>query len=593
MIIISSIPTAPDLIERILFTIFTSTSDRKSNYYMPNRKNKPPTVDENILEQNARKNEWVTSWVKALYAGALFEIVVIVITHVVPAIQHGETPVVELSVASVLGALSVTSLDFYLTVVVNFRETTRAQWFSLLLVIALLALLFVGIIFPRLWLISIGIGCICLKTWQLYRDTKKHGKVTAEYFRNNIRTYLVLFLLTGVLGVLAHSGIVNILPESHGLPAYDSTMTEIQKLSLSDADVLALKSKVNGMYSEWKEISGLHNTVVFIEILFLLLLIVFAAHRFFVRKHTLEDLFEDARKYYKDHPDEHPGGGSSSPGGGGSKAVKAIALILALRPLISSIAGMIATAVYIATTSSGSVVIAISCFFVVALTSSFGFVLNDYVDVEKDRIGHPRRAISSGVIGRMQARYIIVFLAVLSLSIASTLTFLSFIIDAITILFLSIYSYINNRFGVWANTIAALCSSFTIVFGMAVGAFSTPLLLMSGATFFMIVGREILLDIRDLKADTSFGKTSVPIRLGVDRAVNICMYLFIGSSALLIVAALMWGTLASMVLAGFAMPLLLWVGFLYYRFERTSARLERFMIFSRLVFLFIIPALLL
>ncbi|MBI5021116.1 MAG: UbiA family prenyltransferase [Ignavibacteriales bacterium] len=270
-----------------------------------------------------------------------------------------------------------------------------------------------------------------------------------------------------------------------------------------------------------------------------------------------------------------------------------IAIISTLRLFISSIAGTIAATVYYATTLNPSMMTALITFAVVVLTSGFGFALNDYIDLDKDKINHTYRALPSGKLSRRQVLLLIPILVIVSIYFSFLLNSLALFIDIIVIALLSVYSFVNNKYGIWANAITALTSSFTIIFGMSVGNFSLPLLFSAMGAFFLIFAREIILDIRDFVADKAWGKTSVPIRFGIVKAVDISMSLLGVSSLIFVVSATTWGTASFILFVGVILNGLLWVGFLYYRFHLSISAMERFLILTRIAFLCLLPALLL
>ena len=563
------------------------------------------------LQKNVKYNEWVTSRIEKLYWGALVSLTTLVVTRVVLPFQQGMTPVNELTIAVILGALSMQSYDFYDKLIVKLREDESGQKLSIGLVIVLLVLFIIGLVVPWLTLISIGIGFIWWKSYCLYRDakTQKYGPISEKYFKRIRRIYLLLFILTLPLGLLADRGLLTLLPKDQSLPAYKDAKEKIDTL-ISGAypvpdslkqKVASLRENMDDLYSSWKGVKTQNSTIIFGGILVALLVIVYSAYKgALIRKSILTDevlkeLEAYYTRYYKEHPDNDPtknSGGNSTKSGSGF-ITTCIAFFSTLRLFISSIAGIIAATVYFSTATTFSWKIAFLTFAVVALTSGYGFVLNDYVDIEKDRINHHDRALPSGRLSRKQVLIPMPLLIISSIFFAFYLPSVALLIDVITILLLSTYSFVNNKYGIWANAITALCSSFTIVFGMSVGGFSVALIFCAIGGFFMIFGREIVLDIRDLAADKAFRKTSVPIRYGTKGAINISMYLFIISSLFFAISSMTRGAISFTFFVGVSLNILLWTGFIYYRLNPTPSNMERFLVLTRIAFLCLLPALLL
>jgi 4-hydroxybenzoate polyprenyltransferase len=133
---------------------------------------------------------------------------------------------------------------------------------------------------------------------------------------------------------------------------------------------------------------------------------------------------------------------------------------------------------------------------------TFSFVFNDWVDVKKDTVGHPHRAIPSGKITRGEA------LIIATILLISGLVWVTIFQDHYLPGFLSIYifSIIYSLIlkpnlpiiatPVWSLAIAILfVQPFTDNLQAYIGVFS------------IVYGYEMLLDYRDRYADKQFIKT--------------------------------------------------------------------------------------
>lgn len=147
---------------------------------------------------------------------------------------------------------------------------------------------------------------------------------------------------------------------------------------------------------------------------------------------------------------------------------------------------------------SGSLLYGVSVLFFL----TFSFVFNDWVDVSKDAVGHPHRAIPSGKITRTQAFVLAVVLLITGLILA--FAFLDqYLLGLLTIYFLSVfYSLVLKpnlpilATPVWSTAIAIL---FVQPF--------TDDLHVYIATAIIVYGYEMLLDYRDIEADKQFSRT--------------------------------------------------------------------------------------
>lgn len=270
-----------------------------------------------------------------------------------------------------------------------------------------------------------------------------------------------------------------------------------------------------------------------------------------------------------------------------------MAFFTILRPFMSFIAAIVSTTIYYATVSNHAIGDATFIFAVVYLTSCFAFVLNDVFDFEKDKLYHRHRALPRGLIQPRAATIYAIALGVISLLLSSLLSGLVFWINLATIALLTVYSKINNKYGIWANAITSAIGAYVVVIGMAAGQFRSDIIIMSGVVFLLMFGREIILDIRDVAADKRVNKTSFPIRFGTNGALWASTIFFMLVTALTAALCVYTKDIAFITFVGFAANIILWVSFLYYVKLQTKRRLEVFLVSTRLSFLLLIPGILL
>jgi len=137
----------------------------------------------------------------------------------------------------------------------------------------------------------------------------------------------------------------------------------------------------------------------------------------------------------------------------------------------------------------------------VFLISGGGNVINDFVDIESDRINRPDRPIPSGRISPRSAFSFTVVLFLAGIAIAGFLTWLAFLIAIINSAVLVLYSYsLQNKIFIGNVAIGYLVGS-TFLFGGAVfGNLMLPFLLMLLAMF-STISREVVKDLEDLEGD--------------------------------------------------------------------------------------------
>ncbi len=227
---------------------------------------------------------------------------------------------------------------------------------------------------------------------------------------------------------------------------------------------------------------------------------------------------------------------------------------------------------------------------VIFFTITFGFAINDYFDHEKDRLYPNKHVIAAGMLTRKQVGIIAVVLFCLSALFTFFLYPWQQTINIVLLIILLIYSWINNRFGIIANLMVAVCSALSIL--IAQNNWEVSVLSLSCiSVLFFITGREIIKDIHDVKADASIGKSSLPIRIGGSGSFAIAILLTVLSLAVSVFTGIyfkVWSYLMIMVLAH-----VLYLVFVF-RYNRVNdeKRYQHFSTYSKISFLLIVPALL-
>jgi geranylgeranylglycerol-phosphate geranylgeranyltransferase len=172
-----------------------------------------------------------------------------------------------------------------------------------------------------------------------------------------------------------------------------------------------------------------------------------------------------------------------------------------IRPLNCAMAtlGAAIGAVLVAESLTPAIVLALA---VVFLITGAGNTVNDYLDVESDRINRPKRPIPSRRISKRQA-------LLLSAALFGSGIFIAYILNNAICLFLAVFnsvllvvysSSLQNKVLVGNMAIAYLVGSIFLFGGAAAGDITLPLLLMllSGLATF---AREIVKDLEDLEGD--------------------------------------------------------------------------------------------
>jgi 4-hydroxybenzoate polyprenyltransferase len=256
---------------------------------------------------------------------------------------------------------------------------------------------------------------------------------------------------------------------------------------------------------------------------------------------------------------------------------------------MSTISGIAALSIYQYSAIHGTPIIGIILFCVVYLTSAFGFTINDVIDKEKDNICHPHRAIPRGLVSARFALSMAIGLSLVSIICSAYISISVLAINLITISLLSVYSFIKTRLAFVANMVTALLSALVIVIGMAAGSYHTVIVVLGIGTFFLILGREIVLDVKDSFADGLFVKYSVPFLLGPRNSLLLATFMFIISTFSSLVVCYLLFSPQAILFIGISYNLILWTSFVRVLRDDSLQRIGSFIVSSRYALLTIVP----
>lgn len=160
---------------------------------------------------------------------------------------------------------------------------------------------------------------------------------------------------------------------------------------------------------------------------------------------------------------------------------------------------------------------------VVLLVTGAGNAINDYFDVDIDRVNKPSRPIPSGRISATNALYFSIFLFVIAALIAFFINIICGVIALINSLILIYYAKTLKRTPLVGNLSIGYLTGSTFLFGGAVfgleGILSLSILFLLATL--ATTAREIVKDIEDVDGDTLDGARTLPILIGTRRSAYI------------------------------------------------------------------------
>ena len=170
------------------------------------------------------------------------------------------------------------------------------------------------------------------------------------------------------------------------------------------------------------------------------------------------------------------------------------------------------------------------------LTAVGGFALNDFYDVSKDKVNKPYRAIPSG---KLSASFVLG----LSLVLLLTASLLSVVLSrnatelalyALTLLGVSTYNYFVKYLSLSKTFLTSAVSALPLLYSVLIFDYLTIYLLLPLATSLFILGREWLMDVRDINGDSFGGITTIPMLMGRDLTAKLGFLLQILSAFVLL-----------------------------------------------------------
>ncbi len=207
-------------------------------------------------------------------------------------------------------------------------------------------------------------------------------------------------------------------------------------------------------------------------------------------------------------------------------------LVRLMRPLTSLMIGVAVFASAFVATGSGIVSFLFPITLAILATFFFGSggnVINDYLDLESDKINHPERPIPSGQVTKNKALHF----AFILFGISGALTIVLGYISGYQVLILVFTAFIIQmayefRFKhekIVGNIVIGAQVALAFIFGGLVVESTKATGLLAGLAFVSIVGREIIKDIEDVEGDVD--KNTLPKYIGVTGAGMVASFLLL------------------------------------------------------------------
>lgn len=186
---------------------------------------------------------------------------------------------------------------------------------------------------------------------------------------------------------------------------------------------------------------------------------------------------------------------------------------------------------------------ALLLFAVVTLVTAGGNVINDYFDVEIDRLNRPDRPIPSGRVTLPAARAYALTLFLAGILVCFFINDLCLAIAVFNSILLTLYAARLKRTPLLGNVTVSYLAASMFLFGGAPGGIPglLPVLPFAVMTFFAMLARELIKDGEDVEGDKASGAVTMPIRYGMRATTVLALSCAVLGTLASFVPYQMWG----------------------------------------------------
>ncbi len=165
------------------------------------------------------------------------------------------------------------------------------------------------------------------------------------------------------------------------------------------------------------------------------------------------------------------------------------------------------------------------------LVCAAGNIINDLIDIDIDRVNHPKRVLVKGTLSTRYALVLAICFNVVAVILALCISLPLTGMAVITVLLLYLYNYRLKKIPLVGNIVISLLAGLTFITGgVAVDynmAFYLPGPLVAAVfAFFFHLVREIIKDVHDIEGDRAAGIKTLPQIVGEQKSVMVALSLF-------------------------------------------------------------------
>lgn len=160
-----------------------------------------------------------------------------------------------------------------------------------------------------------------------------------------------------------------------------------------------------------------------------------------------------------------------------------------------------------------------------ALIDAGGNIINDFFDVEIDKINKPKRPIPSGLISRKLALYLYILTTSLGIILSNFLGLLPFLISLSSSVLIFLYSFRLKRLPLFGNFIVAFLTGLAFIFAGSIAKNIKKAIIPMVFALLINLAREIIKDIEDIEGDMKAGLNTFPIKAGIKKSIMLSSFI--------------------------------------------------------------------
>jgi geranylgeranylglycerol-phosphate geranylgeranyltransferase len=223
------------------------------------------------------------------------------------------------------------------------------------------------------------------------------------------------------------------------------------------------------------------------------------------------------------------------------------------------------------------------------LISSGGFIVNDILDIEIDRVNRPDRPLAAGKVSVSASWAAYIMTTALGILLAWSVNSATGVLSVITAIALFLYSYtLKKRFLIGHITVAVLGALLFPFGGLAAGGLF-PTIYSVLFTFPAFVAREVLKTVPDYEGDKANGVDNIATRYGPQTALRVAQISMGLTAVILPFVPLVWPLNAGYTLISL---LVIWPLMFSTLYKATADNVTSIIRLSKLLFLLVAAALL-